>query len=262
MKSNLMRRLSRRRFLAASGVAVLGQVTPNLILSPAFGGTAVIIDSSGDKLVSLSNASFARPFDIGTWSVIRVGMMARMDFASSLTGLTPNLPLGLCSGSTNQVFDATTTNFIGVRSNSASWNLSAGSPDIIWVVTSGWLRSKRVGSTWTDGAGTTSGAPCFMRTSEADGACEMYMVEITKGSPNYSISIFCPTAANTGVTRDNFLAQLVAVTPALGSHTWYTSTPTLAFDQAAGALDHVQVGWSRSEATLEITDLALVKMAA
>lgn len=273
------RLLTRRNFLKAAtlvaGADGLCRVVPNLIINPVYAGTAVIIDSSGDKILEMANASFARAFDIGTWSSLRVGMRLTINGSASLTSLTPRFVVGACSGSSAQVFDSPTTNFIGTRSGDETWAFVDTTNDYYWMddgfgESSGYglKYCKKVATTWTDGGNITQPSSNntlkIMRSNT--GFWGMYMVEITKGSPNWSVRPFCmkeaaPGVLTAAVARDSFLAQMVAVSPSLSHHVWCDAA-TIAFDEVAGAINHVQVGWDRTEATIQITDLAVAKMAA
>lgn len=249
----------RKSILAGGSLGILGQIAPNLILNPAYAGSAVIVDSGTDKRVSLSNASFARPFNIGSWSELRVAVRIQMLGSASLTNLNPILFIGLCSGSASQVLDANTTNAFGLRYSAATWTFSTATTPDSYSITQAKAASKVV-NTWTDG---TAVATNTLLTAEAVvGDPPMIIAHIIKGSPNYTCNIFYPTAATSATTRDEFLTQAVAVTPTQTSHTWDSAGNTVAFDEVAGTLDHVCIGYNRSEATVEITDIAVVKMAA
>lgn len=249
---------SRRGFLrragfAAGGLSLLGGVAPNLIVNPVYAGTAVIIDSSGDKMVELSNAGFARAFNIGTWSAARVAIRFTAAGSGALTNLNPQLILGMCSGATNQPLDATTTNFIGLRTIAATWTWTPS----YWTVGTGLSPGKKVVATWTAFSAATS------LVVQATPTLACLLVHIIKGSPNWTAhSLYYSNTSVGSVDRDTFLAQIVAVAPSITYHSWDTTGNAGAFDEVAGTIDSIYVGWDRSEATIQVTDLAVVKMAA
>lgn len=262
---NLNRRTFVRKFLVgAGGIAALGGIAPSILIPDSYAGQAIIVAKGSDFYGSLASASIARPFDIGTWSSMRLSMRFSMEFSASLTSLTPRLVVGLCSGSANQVFDATTTNFFGIRTNPATWTYAAASPDSLSCGTNAFYATKRVSSTWTNSTNPiNSGNLLAYRTSElSEGNASALIVEINKGSPNYTAKATYPNTTFSNVTIDTWLTQVVAVTPSITNHLSWPSAQSVAFDEVAGTLDHICIGWDRSEASLDIYDICVVKMAA
>ena len=181
---------------------------------------------------------------------------------ANLTG-TPLFGIGLCAGTSNILLDATTTHFVGMISNGATWTYAAaaaGNMTRYGMGNSTLTPGKRVGSTISVFSGFAT-APFF--TADATTATRrMMFVDLTKGSPNFTFAaLFCSgTAASPDVLDTDFLAQVVLSTPSFTNHT-YSGGSTLAVSETDGTLTHVNVAWNRSTPTFEICDLAVVQLA-
>jgi hypothetical protein len=246
-------KFNRRRFLKQAGLLGGALIAfPNLIVRPAYAGTTFIIDSSGDKRIELTNGSFAREIAVGSWTTLRLCM--RCNFIASAT--IPNSPLlyaGFCSGSANQILDATTTNFVGSRLGGGSVDFAFVNDTVDYIHTSSQSNSvKRIGSTITTGGGHGS----LAYSCEA-GTSNLLFVQLAANT----VQLLAGTTVShvqSNRSRSDFLAQAILATPNMG--TW-GSAQALTYDQSAGTLDHINIGWNRFEATFQITDLAVVKMA-
>lgn len=225
-----------------------------------------IRDTGGLKYVEMQNARFARLplaslFDSNAWTTVRVAL--RMDVVSTTTFTPTSFFFGLCSGTTNIPGDATPTNAIGARSTPgvAFSYYSAGGPTG-YQFTGEMKPYKNVGGVETAGVTFGSGAVAFNSSSNtnADGpACGMF-VTITKGSPNYTLDLFCVNAASSaGLTQAQFEAQSIATTPVKTGQNYITGK-TIAFDQTAGTLDAAFVYWSEATA-LRLFDWRVVRIA-
>lgn len=196
-----------------------------------------------------------------TWNVIRIGILYSVNGSASISG-TPYLALGLNAGATAAgIADATTSHFVGLRTEAASWVYNAGAP-AYYAPGSGPKATKRVGSTTTQSAAYTSGPYCSAAVASIRSAL---ILEITKGSPNFTIQpVYATnaTGAQTDITPIMFqtameAADMTGAAAVLGTAPNYAAdtSKTLAVDEADGDLDSFAVYWSRSAVTLELSEV-------
>jgi len=216
------------------------------------------ISSVADKRIVLANSQFARPFNIGTWTTLRIGLRLIMNNTAA-TITTPRFYVGLSSGSANLVMDASTDNWCGVASQ-GSWSYFAGPPKEYYNYNM--RATKRVGSTLTDNSSSiTPDASLPADATTADRT--LLFVDITKGSPDYTFLVRkyrIVDAASVDVPLADFLTKVEEPTPTYTSHGVGTAK-TLAVDESGGVFNHVNIGWDKSSPTIEICDLAIVKLA-
>jgi hypothetical protein len=214
------------------------------------------ISAVTENAIQMVNSQFARTLNFGTsWTTMRVGV--RMHMSNTGGGLTAaKFAIGFCSGTSNLFGDATTTHFVGAYTT-GTWAFQT----TFYNATS-FAAAKRVGSTLTTGAVLfANGAfPCGAASSTADRAA--IFVDITKGSPNYSINLF---VANNAVPADmsvaSFLSTMEVASPVLGTYT-YTSAQTVAVNEGTdGTLDSINISWDHSTPFIEICDVAVARIA-
>jgi hypothetical protein len=225
-----------------------------------------ISNASGTNFVILTNGEIVRRVD-STWNKIRVGVrLGFKEFTSSDTGPTtpsnllgtPRFYLGMCNynrggvGSMNSAM-----HFVGWRTSSTTFNRSTGGGPGANVnyYTTLMQAVKREVNTFT--GGTNAGsiiAPIFAPSNYA-----MFSVDIDKSVPATTVvSVFTPSNSITGnanVTSAQFLSAMESQTPSITGYV-YTTTAPFAIDEGAnGALDAVNIYWSRSRCTVYITDI-------
>lgn len=222
-----------------------------------------VISGTSDNRIVLQNSNFARIHSLGTtWNSIRVGVRLIGNNLGSGLVSTPRLAIGLSAGTSNIFLDATTDHWVGMITNSATWSFTAasggsmarfGNPQI-WA-------AKKVGTTLTLSSNmSTSTIPADATTATR----RMFFVDVTKGSPNYSIASFYPdataSAASPDVTVDDFLNTVVLSSPAFTNHTTHGPV-NLAVDEGTdGALTAINIAWDRTLPTFEICDVAVVRL--
>jgi hypothetical protein len=124
--------------------------------------------------------------------------------------------------------------------------------------------AKNVGGVITKSAGINDGQIMYLPLDPTAATRRMLFVDVTKGSPNYSFSWFyCLSAtASPDVTQADFTTQVQAATPSFTNHAFRGTTATgLAFSEAAGTLDCVNVFWPLQMHRMHICDVAAVKIA-
>lgn len=221
-----------------------------------------ILDPAGvDKRAAVVNAQFARPFNVGAWSKIRVAFrMAVTDTGANLTGDVV-FAMGICSGSTNLWGDATCQHAIGAGRIVNNWTRSAGGPSYSMTTNSNWQAVKKVGTTITNGSNL---GVLILGAGAATGSTKgVFALDITKGSPNFTLQAFARNAsATTDISQTAFYDWIeVESYQTLTSH-GNGSAMALAVDEGAnGTLDHVFFYWSRSTPVFHISDIAVVRFA-
>jgi hypothetical protein len=86
-------------------------------------------------------------------------------------------------------------------------------------------------------------------------------VDITKGNPNFTINVFNGAYTAAHVTRQVFY-DIVSVEAAVLVGHAFRNAQTLAVNEGVdGALDTLNIAWSRFTPVLEISDVAVVRWA-
>lgn len=236
--------------------------------------SATIVSTGGTKRLQLSNGqALRRPVYLDNWTTMRIGLRMCVPSGATIVG-TPRLWVGIGSGLTNGIGDATTTNWIGVYTNTATWTRSTlVTPAIGYTQNIGFRMVKRIGSTTTQHA--TGDMAGNMVVSMSDTFFAAFLVEITKGSPNYSINVGYPATnsafngvALPGVTEAmmNAYMSLPIGHGGIGAvsnpnYTAVSTNGTLAMSEVAGVLDCIQIYWDKTAAPLEIDSLWHRKLA-
>lgn len=223
--------------------------------------SGTIVTVSALKRLDLSNGqALRRPVYLSNWTTMRIGLHVTFPAAASIVG-TPRLWFGMGSGLTNGVGDATTTNFVGIYTNTATWTRTlsgaqayAGGIELRLV--------KRVGAVTTQHATGGMTANTFLSLDAAFRS--VLMLDITKGSPNYSFAIGHASSNSALIANDitpalmDSYMSLPAGFAGIGSvgnpnYAAVTATnATLAASEAAGVLDCVQLLWDKTAANCEL----------
>lgn len=226
------------------------------------------------KQVLLSNSQDARvlPFE-GSWTSLRIGLRLHMrNQGANLTG-TPRFAFGVIAGVSNLFDDASTSHFVGIRTNSATWTYTGTNRFLLAV--GSLVPIKKVGTTvtsgtaffpstqWGIGAATAvTGEINGATTASADRT--LLFLDITKGTPNFTLQMFGwqnTGAAPTDVSFEVFETLMSSGSPSLSEHA-LSAQATLAVDQGAdGALNAVTWHWSRLFPHIVIEDIALKRLA-
>jgi hypothetical protein len=257
--------LSRRKFIKTGLIFVPSTVLIHQLMPFRLEAASAIksrtYSSVVDNRVALSNSHFARPHGISTWTTLRIATRVSItDSGASLTS-TPEFAFGLCAGTTNIYKDATTDHFAGVRTSLATWTRTTTNTVLNYQTAGGaWQPLKRISTTTTTGTVIAGYGANFAVVAAANRY--LMFLDILKGSPNYTFTMFILSGATFSVdaTAADFLAQAPLVTPNFNYHA-VTGTTTLAVDEVAnGTLNAVNFYWDHSDANIEISDLAAVRI--
>lgn len=230
--------------------------------------TTLLRNTSGvdDVRAALSNSTLRRLLSIGTnWTKVRVGIrFSLLDTGAELTS-TPMLAMGVCSGTANPVNNgsATTDNFVGMRTTATSWTRNAGPPPYYLNGAYTVRAAKRVGTTWGYTAGTNNFWYAWYIPT-GTGLRQMLCVDVTKGSPNFTINMFARgnNSPQSDITKEDFLGKVALADPGNWNGHYLGTPNTVAVDEATnGYLNAANVAWDRSNPKIEISDLAVVRFA-
>lgn len=202
----------------------------------------IITDVGGENMVRVDNARFARqplPEIFTGWTKLRVALLLNiLDSGVNITG-TIRFAYGLCAGSTNIPGDATCTHFVGGLLASSPW--ARNTPPTRYSGNA--FAAKLVGTTLT----TSAIAACTYVVTPS----QMLFIDITKGSPNYSLQAFF-SVSTTVATYATFLTQSLAGTPSATGHS-YPAAETIAVNEGVdGILDHACVWWNKADPAWDI----------
>ncbi len=224
------------------------------------------ISSLVDKKLVLANDHASRTVGISTtWNTIRFAMRLRIDTGGLTTDISGGkLLVGVSSGTANVPGTPSTDNFIGVGNGDAGqdYTYNAGAPAYF---STGMNFAKRRGSTTTTGS---SVSPYFAGDANVRGG---FLVEITKGSPNYTVGFVFPggaTGAQTDLPYSALVSALEAATLTAAATAlnavvsgYSNFSATLATDETTGAFDSFAIMWSIASRPLEISEVLYARIA-
>lgn len=205
----------------------------------------------------------------GKWNRLKIVLLLRINASANLT--TPNGYFGICSGTTNMVSSATTSNFIGIRTGdgTGTGTFNAGTVASYFNMPSFRFVSRR-GTTTTDIAAGGSGH----HITADEGFLTPVVYEISRpifvgaGSVTYSHKEVSNPSTFVEFSRAKdavkFLLNDVAgattsLSEADSALAGSSGTTTGAFDESTGVLDTVNFAWSEFEG-LEIAAFGVRKV--
>lgn len=219
-------------------------------------------DATEDKRIVLQNSNFGRQWTatLGTnWTKVRVALRVIMNNTGANLTSSPKFFVGMCKSTNNLFLDATSSNCYGAFTTSATWTHNAGPPTYYGTLTL--VPAVRVGVNQTNGGNLTT---AFRFKSDATTTNRvMLFVDVVKpagASTNFTVTVFYPngtTALDTPLT--DFLLQAPLASPSFTGHAT-SSTIGCPLDENNGYLDTATVAWDRSTPTIEVCDIAVVKL--
>jgi len=220
------------------------------------------LGSGNVNMLQMQNSQFGRKVNLPVgWNTIRLGFLWQFNTTTTLTG-TPVFIAGFGSGITNLIGDASPTNFIGIMLTYdqflASWN---GANALSWY--DGSIPCTNVAGVatvdWTQkfNSGVNQGV---LYPNTGFSFTPVY-IDITKGSPNYSINASLNTSSSaTPCTEPVFYSNMQVASPAPNSNT-YSGAKTMPFDESNGNLDSIQMYWDRTTGYPEFAVIAVAVIA-
>lgn len=216
------------------------------------------ISAATEKAIAMENSAFARTLSIGTsWTKLRVGIRFHFRDLGSAPSGTPRFAIGLCSGTTNIMGDASVTHWVGLITDTLTWGYAAGSH----YGSISLNPAKKVGSTLTVGAALTSAMGIPARAADNVPDRMMLFADIEKGSPNFAFSSFWPgPISSIDASRAQFLSRMEEATPSAFSTHTFTTGGSLAVDEADGVLNAINIAWDRASFAAELCDIAVARL--
>lgn len=208
-----------------------------------------------DKRIVLSNSQFGRLLPFSTWNSLRIGVRWHMRNTGGAIGAGGRLAVGLCRNTTAMFGDATTDHFVGWVTD-GSWGFTT--PNQYHTI--GGKPATRIGASLTLGTVFAAGNNIPADAGGSNNDRKIFFVDITKGSPNYSLALFAWSSGVIDVTNNQFLLKMEETAPSLSSHA-AVSAQTIAVDTGAnGVFNAVNISWGRSTPEVEICDLAIARL--
>lgn len=215
---------------------------------------AQVIARHSTQWCSASNSVIARPVALGTWNVLRLGMLWGIRQDAPVASISPLAAFGFCAGTTNVFGDASVTHFVGVRFENGAWTINGDflDSDVNSPI-------KTVGVTTTAG-GSLTGTNLIHAKQDTVNVRSVTMLELTKGSPNYTFVLLRRSATGADVTPATFRAQMEAATPTITNH-GLTGSQTVAVNEGVdGTLNAINVYWNLTTSSQEIEEIMVVKV--
>jgi hypothetical protein len=219
-----------------------------------------------DERVVLQNSNYARKWTalLGTtWTKIRIACRATIVDSGANAGSTPIFAIGICSGTTQIFQDATCHHWLGVVSQLTTWTRNAGPP--VFYVPGGasyYNAGKKVASGALSGLNViTNFASTLFDSTTANRS--VFCIDITKGSPNFTITTAAARNNNTpgDIDLPTYQAQIETASPSFANHTNYAGV-TVAIDEVAnGYFDSVAFAWDHTTPAIELSDITIVRLA-
>jgi hypothetical protein len=215
---------------------------------------SIVETISGDKRLKLGNEQFVRKLAVGrNWHHLRIGV--RLSFNGPAGAVSaPNLAIGLCSGTSNCVGDASTTNFYGITTRSVP-SATLNTNPVNSHTFSNFKAQKRVGTTWTDFGDLSVGV---ITSVPASRRCMIFCDIID--TPSAYIKAYINQNSYFGVadmSLVSFLDLLATQTPPDGNYVYTSKAITLS--ETAGSLDTVNIMWNNDTYTMEFSDIAVYR---
>lgn len=230
----------------------------------------VTINGEDDGRLVLGNAQVAAklvPLDNG-WTRLRIGVrLSFEDIGSNITG-TPVFWIGAMSNPSSSMangpLSSTTSNFVGIKTNSPTWVRTvggAGAPILYdWSNGSGWVMIHKSQNSTQTGTSNIGGVNKYVSASTSSYRSAI-IVDIKKGGSGFTGSML--VIGNTNVPdislqkMKNAMEQSAltsAATELTGSYSTVIDN-FVACDESSGSLNAICVAWDRFASKVHISDI-------
>lgn len=194
-----------------------------------------------------------------TWNHIRIGLRLSVNATAAIT--SGDFMVGVCNGVNSVYGDQTPTHCVGVRSSATpnpNFGYNAGPPAFLQqinpvgvVVVSG-----------TETVGSAIGLTDWKISASPTDTRSVFMVELTKGSPNYTITAGYLSGTSADISLTDFLTAME--TTLVNINGWNANYKkgadvTMAVNEANGILNGIVISWGNASATLENSDVAYAR---
>lgn len=256
--------ITRKHFLRQAAGAAIGFGAFGLLLPSKTRADSVIVAVNSLNTIQMSNSTWGRPVSIpSTWTKVRVGLL--ISCHSTQSGVlvsNPSFAVGLCSGTSNMIGDLTPKHFVGTFTNQGTPTYWTGQPKgwsnilvyPIVNVNGSQTQGTQISNAWSLGYSDQTGP---YRT--------LYYLDITKGSPNYTLSpysLYNTTTAYTDSSVAIFLTNLPIASPGIGGSYTAPTGQTVPVNEATnGTLDTVNVWWNRADALMYVSAVGVAVLA-
>lgn len=222
----------------------------------------IVLAGSTKRLALSSGQAMRMPIYGHNFTKMRIGLRCSFPATAGLTG-TPQLVFGLSAGTVGYA-DPTTTNFVGVRTTAANWTFGGSAGVNGYFANIDYKVCTRVGSTLTDHASRLGGATLCTLGAEALIRI-MLVLQIEKGSPNYTMRMTVPISSGAAQTdvSDLQLTQFMELDDTLSSpgsiianYSTLASNNTIAASEGPGQLDTICIFWDKISVPFYIDDVA------
>lgn len=216
---------------------------------------ADIISGLGQKALQFSNNEFVRaPVFGGSWSRIRIGVIFSLPAVGYNAPYTFQFIIGMCSGKSNPYNAGSTANFIGFNPVGTAATVTVygryGPPYFMQCY--GQAIIKRVATTTTVGPTV---APTFNLGVTNQGTTGSGILDITKGSPNYTFSTYYGYNQSSATMYANVMTE-----SAPSGYTLGVNAQTLAVDESTGAFDNFEIYYSLVSNPMAVWDVAIGRL--
>ncbi len=226
-----------------------------------------------DISLQVNREEWVRTLAIGSaWTHIRIGLLWQVTGTGSIAA-SNGFAMGMCSGTAHPFADpVTTTNFVGIYANNGLTFISNGLDSYFQFSNTMLFVATKVATTLnTNATNAADSVACFVPNTATTNRRGIIYVDITKGSPNYTIGMTMPTANNSAQNIDFTVNNLlVGMNESFGSilsaefpGVFSTgNTPlTMAADEGPGAFDTVNIYSNFLNNPMEIQEVAVQKLA-
>jgi len=227
--------------------------------------TQTYLDTSSRALLLRGN-EYLKPINISErWTRIRIGLLISMTPDSTNSLLQGMLAIGLCT-STTENWGSATSRFLGATVGNypsgsgvgSNWTFNSSPPNSFLSNSTQYCLSK-IGTTFNPFSFNYTLRLPILDVNPRRG---ILILDITKGSPNYTIQMFTGIAANMalsyGMTDLYSALEQVAAAPSIGGNQFTSNSATgVPFSETTSVrLTTLNLYWNRWSFPLQISGIA------
>lgn len=221
-----------------------------------------------DEAILLRGNEYTHPLGLNErWSKIRIGLLLGMWSDGVNNMLNAALQIGLCNNSSGRTWSGTSSFFIGgaipIYNTGATLTYNANSGSPFYSTTSQYIYS-RINGTFSAYSYAMTSRFCIV--NDANPRRGLQLLDITKGSPNYTIAHFSNAAAhcsiNMGMADLYSACEQMVATPTVQGTALSSGTPTtVAFSETQPVvLNCLNIHWNRWTFPIEIYGIAVYQL--